>query len=159
MTVREAPKNENLTMKNLICPEYFDSVVSLTKAIGGFKLETKEGEPIPSFTTPSIPLKVGYTISKCAELLRGKAIKTRNSENEEAAERFIKLYTMEWSQRISSVPLKTIGTTKFEKVQLLPVTEDLLKVREFSIRTYTNLVIEETTLKGFLHRKLTFVIL
>ena len=157
--IRSQSSNNEISIKDVISPNKFDDVITATKALGGFNFQSSEGEPVPSFKTPSIPLKIGYTLSKCAELLRGQAIKSGNSHLESSAERFLKLYNMEWSQRVSSVSLKTIGTNKFEKVQLLPVTEDLLKIREYlkvAIRTQTNQLISSVNLKNW--RKLAEIL-
>ena len=57
------------------------------------------------------------------------AIKRKDCELEQNATRFNELYQLEWSVRIAAVGLRSLADTKFAKIQLLPVTEDLLKLR------------------------------
>jgi len=128
--LRSKSGNLNFSLTGFLKPEYFESFIECTKSLGGYSIQTKDGEPVSSFSTPSVPLKLGYTLEKCANLLRGKGIKTRDIDLENEASRFLDIFKLEWSTRVSSVSLKTLGTNKFEKVQLLPVTEDLLKVKE-----------------------------
>lgn len=150
--LRQSTKNSDMSLENFIRPEFFDNFVECTKALGGYAITSLDGEPVASFSTPSVPLKIGYTLSKCAELLRGKGIKTKNPDMENAAESFMKLFVMEWSQRINVISHKTLNTNRFEKVQLLPVTEDLLKLREYlkvGIRIYTEKLSVEVSMKNW----------
>ena len=118
-------------LADFIMPEMFENVVLCTKRMGGYSMDTEEGEPVASFRFPSVPLKVGYTIEKCAGLLRSIGIKTRDVLVEQNAIKFLKLYEVEWGPSIATICLKTLGTNRFNKVQLLPVTDDLLKLRQF----------------------------
>ena len=63
--------NDVGTLTKLIDPKHFDLVIEATKQLGGFSLETEDGEQVPSFSTPSLPLKIGYSLEKCAFLLEG----------------------------------------------------------------------------------------
>ena len=123
----------NLTeeLKFYFKPQYFDNVVDVAKQLGGFSMITNHGEHVACFKIPSLPLKIGYTVEKCASLLKAVGIKSGDKELEKNAVRFQELYCLEWSVKISSIGLKTLSDNKFEKVQLLPVTEDLLKVRSY----------------------------
>ena len=66
--------------------------------------------------------------------MRGIAIKRNYSTLEQQANRFGHLYTLEWHIKISSIANKTLDQNKFEKVNLLPITDDLLKVRQFLVK-------------------------
>lgn len=44
---------------------------------------------------------------------------------------FRELFAMEWVAKISTVCIKTMDENKFNKITLLPITEDLLKLRQF----------------------------
>ena len=70
---------------------------------------------------------MGYCIDQYCELEKRVAIRSSNEELSITAERFSQLYKFEWSKRISSISLRCLDDNKFEKVQLLPLTEDLLK--------------------------------
>ena len=131
--VRLLTGKDTASLEDFLKPEYFETIITASKSLGQFTMTTEEGEPVPAFAKPSIPLKIGYTLEKCACLLRGIGIKTRDLGIEEDAARFGKLFELEWSQQISTVAVRTMNTSKFNKVQLLPITEDLLKIRKFMI--------------------------
>ncbi|XP_066933576.1 uncharacterized protein [Clytia hemisphaerica] len=150
--LRDSLGKDDLKLQDALKPQHFDDIVMATKKLGGFSVTTQEGEPVSSFSVPPTPLKIGYTVIKCAELLRGMAIRNGNSACEEAVKRFIKLYEMEWSQKISTVSLRTLGTNKFVKSNALPITEDLLKLRTFlqtGIRACTMKLDEEVSLQNW----------
>ena len=46
------------------------------------------------------------------------------------AEAFLKLMTWEWADRVSTVALQALQTNKHNKLDLLPVTEDLVKLHD-----------------------------
>ena len=50
---------------------------------------------------------------------------------QEDAENFEKLLESEWSHRVSHHYLSSLSTSKFNKVQLLPLANDLDKLRKF----------------------------
>ena len=74
---------------------------------------------------------MGYVIEKYVQIAKGIGIKSSNFDLTEKAERFQAIYDLEWKTRISSVSLKCLHDKRFNKVQMLPLTDDLLKVREF----------------------------
>ena len=64
-------------------------------------------------------------------ILKGIGIKTRKPDLIRNAEDFLELYKLEWRPQILSVCLKTLDPNKFDKVMLLPLTEDTMKVRSY----------------------------
>ena len=90
-------------------------------------MNTEEGEPVASFSSPSVPLKVGYTHQKCVGLLTGIGIKKWNVSIKENAVKF--KYKLEWDTSISTISLKFLSS--FNKVQLLPVKDDLMIIGKF----------------------------
>ena len=129
--LREKARSINHSMIDFMKPEYFDIVVECSKELGGFSLQNKEGENVASFSVPSLPLKIGYSLEKCCSLLNGIGIKSKNPSLSKDAVEFLQLFKLEWVAQISTVCLKTMDTNKFNKVMLLPLTEDLMKVRTF----------------------------
>ena len=41
------------------------------KYLAGYKKHNEDGERLPSFTTPSLPLKIGYALDSVASLVHG----------------------------------------------------------------------------------------
>lgn len=56
----------------------------------------------------------------------------RNDDNLscQKVETFIKLYRREWNDLVSSVALATLKTNKFNKGQVIPLTDDLVKLED-----------------------------
>lgn len=131
LTMRKLTDQKELTLSEALKPESFDDVIKSTKELGGFKMVNNDGEIMPKFDTPSLPLLVGYAMEKCASLLNGIAIKARDNDTVASAKNFLKLYKLEWETKVSSTCLKNMNVNRFNKVQLLPITEDLMKVRDF----------------------------
>ena len=128
-------------------PQYFDDIADATKELGGCSMISAEGENVASFRTPSFPLKIGLALEKRATLLKG--IKTKNDQFVKNGDLFSQLYKLEWSVKVASVSSRTQADNKFNKVQLLPLTVDLLKVREYSHISIPN------ALKTALHESAT----
>ena len=152
INIRKTQNKVELSLSDIISPCWFDAIVDSVKEIAGFKMINTEGELILNFTTPSLPLLVGYAIEQAASLQRGYSIKYRNSEGAVAAKGFLQVYKMEWKTKISSICLKNMDLNKFNKVQLLPITEDLLKIRSFmkkEIPRLTEEVLQNTTLANW----------
>ena len=119
------------TLLDFIKPCYFDNFVEVTRSLGGFSMVNVEGESIAGFKTPSLPLKIGYALQKCTQIKKGIGIKSGNSALVTDAEKFGQLYNFEWNTKIISISISTLSTNQFNKVQLLPLTNDLMSVRLF----------------------------
>ena len=52
---------------------------------------------------------------------------------------FLELYKLEWQAKIANIYKKTLDDNKFEKALLLPLTDDLLKIRVFLKNSIPNL--------------------
>lgn len=70
-------------------------------------------------------MKIGHSLKKCVNILRGNALRRKDKEAQEDADNFEKLIESEWSHRVSHHSLGALSTRKFNKVGLLPLAEDL----------------------------------
>ena len=120
MTGKEEP------MSKFLCPECFDQCVMATKSLSNYKLGE---ENAPEMQTPSVALKVGYALTKVAGLERGAAARTKDKSRLEDLRSFIDLIETEWSTRISKVALNTMAENNYKKIELRPLTADLIKLR------------------------------
>ena len=127
--LREKRNEPDASLVDLVKPPNFDDFIACTQELGGFSLRNEDGENISYFATPSLPLKIGYSLEKCCSLLKGIGIKQKDPIMQLDAVQFQDLFNLEWVAKISTVCLKTMDENKFNKVTLLPLTEDLLKVR------------------------------
>ena len=74
------------------CPEKFDAVVEAREVLGGYSMENKEGEKVPTFKTLSLPLIIGCSLEKCAALQNGLAVEEKNPTGIANVIDFLKLY-------------------------------------------------------------------
>ena len=120
-------------------PACFDSIVEATKTLARFGF--KKDAP-PEMKTPSLGLKIGYALTKVASLEKGHALRSKDKSQMEDLDYFKDLMKSEWSVRISQVALNTMAENNYNKVDVLPLTEDLVKLRTFVIATMRQLTIE-----------------
>ena len=125
---------ESCDMIGFMLPMYFDKMVEAAKKLGGYSISTMEGEAISTFDIPALPLKIGYALDKCIQICKGIGIKKGDNNMVQNAERVSELFKLEWRMKISSVAIRTQATNKFNKVQSLPTTEDLLTVWEYLMK-------------------------
>ena len=92
--LREHIGNPELTLTDVIDAEHFNNIVTCTQVLGGFKLQNNNGENVASFKTLSLPLKVGYSLEKCAVLLKGTAIKLKDSSLKEKVSDFLEVFNI-----------------------------------------------------------------
>ena len=123
------PETGKLPLMKFLEPGYFDDIVSCTKDLAGYVSKNSDGEDIPGFKKPSLPLKLGYALDNVLMLLKGIGLRRKDQDLIVNADNLTALYRSEWSVRISSASLRTLADNKFNKVELLPVTSDLLKVK------------------------------
>ena len=75
-------------------------------------------------------LKLGHSLKKCVNVVRGQALREKSKDIQENVGNFEMLLKSEWSYCISHHSLNTLGVTKYNKVDVLPLAEDLEKLRE-----------------------------
>ena len=127
MQLRETELRPDAQLSDFIKPEKFDVVVSAVRNISNFHF--KEG--VQNVATPSLSLKLGHSLKKCVYILRGQALRRKDKDMQENADNFEKLLESEWSHRVSHHSLSALSTSKFNKVQLLPLADDLEKLRKY----------------------------
>ena len=108
----------------------FDSIVAATKVLCRHNVAV-ENDHLSVFDRPSLALKVGNHLKRCASILRGIALRKQEKVLKEDAEAFIELMDSEWGNKISSPALRNLSDKKFNKAPILPVTADLLKIRQY----------------------------
>ena len=126
LELRQTQVIPDATLSDFIKPGKFDDIIAAVKSLSKFHL--KEGTQ--DVATPSLPLKVGHSLKKCVNIIRGYALRRKDKDLQEDANNFQKLLESEWSHRISHHSLNTLSTRKFNKVELLPLAGDLEKLRD-----------------------------
>ena len=126
LQLRETDASPNSSLSDFIKPGRFDDVVSAVKSISKFQFE----KGVQGVATPSLSLKIGHSLKKCVNILRGHALRAKDKVLEEDADSFERLIVSEWSYRVSHHSLNALNTKKFNKVELLPLADDLEKLRK-----------------------------
>ncbi|XP_068712639.1 uncharacterized protein [Montipora foliosa] len=141
LQLRKTSFNADANLSDFIKPQEFDVVVSAVKALSKFQFD----DGVHQVATPSLALKIGHSLKKCVNVLRGHALRRKDDSLLEDVDNFEKLIEAEWSHRVSHHSLRALGTQKFNRVELLPLAEDLEKLRKsvLSIMQSTAQVLQE----------------
>ena len=121
---------EERKVADFISPTQFDAIIAATKVLCSHNIQA-ENDHLSAFDRPSLALKVGNHLKRCASILRGIALRKQDTGLKDDAEAFIDLMESEWGSKISSAALRNLSDKKFNKAPILPVTSDLLKLREY----------------------------
>eukprot|EP00794_Sanderia_malayensis_P021147 gene21147-23224_t len=149
--LRELPGKEEADLADFIKPRMFDSVVNATKDLCIFT-QSAENDHISTFNKPGLALKIGHALTRCAELLRGLALRQSNKDMKEDVDSFIQLISSEWSAKVSSAALRKLGDNAFKKSPHMPKTEDLVKLRDHLLKEIpltTKAVLSEPSLTNW----------
>lgn len=148
--LRAADFSPNGQLSDFIKPVKFDVVVNAVKSLSKFQFQ----DGAQRVATPSLSLKVGHSLKKCVAILRGQAFRTKDKDLQEDADNFEKLLDSEWSHRVSHHSLSTLEAGKFNKVELLPLADDLEKLRKSilsKISSTTQVLAEQPQVEAWSH--------
>lgn len=120
--------NEVVQLSDFIKPEKYDIIIKAVRETTGFMPPNRGQQEV---NIPSLALKLGHSLSKCATLLQNQAIRARNDLVAKEIKYFQKLMRSEWEYKISHHSLSTLKERKMDAVQVLPLAEDMRKLRKF----------------------------
>ncbi|CAH1109549.1 unnamed protein product [Psylliodes chrysocephalus] len=123
-------EKKSKTLSDFLIPEKFDLIIQATKEISMNPLSA-DSIARPAFHTPSLALKIGHALRKCIAIQRGNALRAGNLKKNKTLLSFKELLDMEWNIRISSNALSTLYKRKLNAKQLLPITDDLVKLSKY----------------------------
>ncbi|KAK4884529.1 hypothetical protein RN001_000800 [Aquatica leii] len=124
--LREVDKPK-LWLSEWLNPAGFDIIVSAVKNLCKVECMRKAR---PTYTTPSLALKIGYHLRKCIAISKAQCLRREDTNAIQTLNNFQSLMDMEWTSKISSNALRTLFDRKINAVELLPITEDLLKLNK-----------------------------
>ena len=125
-------KKDSLT--NFLSGEAFDIVKKGTEELWGV-MHTEDGRH--AFKTPSLAVRLGHLLIKIGNVKRGWALQCQNKANRLAAETFLSLVKSEWTDTVSSCALNTLKRREGQSIQILPLTEDLVKAKRQTLKEIT----------------------
>lgn len=114
----KSKKVRNLT--ELCKPENFLVAITACKAVSNFQPD------LNTFKTPSLALKIGYSLKKACQLSLGQSLMAGDRDAEKKLKNFIKLIDSHWRTNISSQALNTLQQSKWNKGDTIPLTEDVV---------------------------------
>ncbi|XP_028969448.2 uncharacterized protein LOC114828792 [Esox lucius] len=104
-------------------PSKFKLAVHAARKMSGFDPASDR------YKTPSLPLKIGYSLKRATEIAFGESRMTEDCEAEKQAKRFIELLENDWNKCFSSLSLNAIP--QCDEVDVSSLTEDLIKLQQF----------------------------
>jgi len=112
-------------LSDCMFPSKFDVVVQAVRHLCGYNDESY------LYQIPSLALKIGHSLKKCCAILSCDSIKRGDEERRKFAVDFMYLCEKEWTSEVSSAAVSTLVTTKMNKPQLMPLTEDIQKLNSY----------------------------
>lgn len=113
----------------------FDSVIESAKRIGGYCSKSK------TYEAPSISAHIGTSLKQASDLLirlilkEDRSITCKEKEQQlKDIKRFRELVTSQWTTEVSSLAFKNMHEKRWNKPVILPLTEDILKFKEYVTR-------------------------
>jgi hypothetical protein len=132
--VRRRCVNPRLQFKDILSPEYYDNIVLATQTICGFDSSSK------TYKAPSLALHMGTTLSRVSNVLFNMYAKKKwfiNKDHKNDLKRtkyFKQIVETQWCSDVSSLALKDINEKKWKKPKQLPVTQDILTLRNCIVK-------------------------
>lgn len=119
-------------MLSCLKPEAFDDVIEATKIISKFDVQTR------TFKAATTALQFGTYLKQIADLTMKIVLRRKVQipvEDKDASltdlKRFKHLIETQWATELGSLALKDLNNRASQKIQLLPLTEDVIKLKRF----------------------------
>ncbi|XP_055955463.1 uncharacterized protein LOC126816141 isoform X1 [Patella vulgata] len=118
--LRQNNRNGTMCMTEILKPSMFDQVIEavheLSTGLHGI---------------PSLVSRIGYLLKRCGQIYLGVAIRDQDKSAEKDVTDFLRLYDKEYSQKLSSIVRKTRATEKQNKMEILSITQDIVKLQKY----------------------------
>ena len=112
-------------LESFVDPTKFRYVISAARNISGFS------ETTHVYCAPSLALKLGHSVAKCACIVRGHALEIEDADLERKAAAFHSLCQMKWTEEVSTHALRSLYGKKRNKTKVLPLSEDVVKLTNY----------------------------
>ena len=117
------------SIEHSINPSCFQHVLTSVRKVAGY--DDVSGK----YAVPSLALKLGHSLRKCAAILKSKGLQETNQDMEKKANAFQQLCEIEWSAEVSSLALRTLHAQKINKVTVMPLARDISKLSSYMAKT------------------------
>ena len=115
-------------LSSFLCGKRYDDIIKAVYEMCGLQ-SSQIGRHM--LQVPSLALRMGHLLTKCGEIKKGIAVREDDDVNLKEADNFLSIHKSEWADRVSSIALATLRRKRFEKPQALPLTSDLVKLKEY----------------------------
>ena len=114
-------------LTDVIVPARFSNVaVAATRKLCKFNVETN------TYETPSLAMKLGHLLKKCARIKKSDSLISGNEMDEKDADGFLTLLQNDWTDAISSRALQTLKENKLTSTEpVVPLTEDIMTLQNY----------------------------
>lgn len=114
-------------LDDVVNPVLFSKIIQAVTDLCGWDSDKKK------IATPSLGIKLGQLLNKIAAIVASRAIQSSsatNNEDRKRAKDFQYLVEKEWDDEIAKQSRTELETRKWNKPQLIPLTEDLIKLKK-----------------------------
>ena len=125
LQLRKNTQQPNASLESFVHPHHLSDIVKAVHDIAGFR-EDKQ-----LYDVPSLALKIGYSVKKCALVLKGSALESGQKHKAERAEEFLQLCELNWRDLVSTHAHRTLYQGKRNKVTILPTNADGVNLSSF----------------------------
>jgi hypothetical protein len=129
--LRKSCQLPDASLSDFIRADMFDNVVSAV--LDESQCQSATETSAIKLSAPSIALKTGYSLRTCCDLLHNKALREYDGISQQNVEYFTRLFDSEWRYKVSSVALRTITDNQRDKPDLIPLTSDLIKLKNYLV--------------------------
>ncbi|KAJ8306755.1 hypothetical protein KUTeg_015692, partial [Tegillarca granosa] len=112
-------------LRGLLKPSMFPKIIAAVKSLTGYD------EKSQAYLIPSLALKLGSSLKKCAKILKAEALINGDDVVSKAADDFFDLCEMEWPDQVSTIALKNLKEKKWNKPEFLPVVQDIALLHNY----------------------------
>ncbi len=123
--LRKNTHQPNASLELFVHPHYVNEIIKAVHDVAGFN-EDKQ-----LYDVPSLALKIGHSIKKCALILKGNALESGQKQKAQHAEEFLQLCELTWRDRVSTHAHRTLYQGKRNKPNILPTNADVVKMSAF----------------------------
>ncbi|XP_022111106.1 uncharacterized protein LOC110990416 [Acanthaster planci] len=123
--LRKNTQQPNASLESFVHLHHLSDIVKAVHDIAGFR-EDKQ-----LYDVPSLALKIGYSVKKCALVLKGIALESGQKHKATCAEEFLQLCELKWKDLVSTHAHRTLYQGKCNKVAILPTNADVVHLSLF----------------------------
>jgi hypothetical protein len=129
-------------LTDCINPSKFLIVLQAVRQLCGWNESTN------MYVTPSLAVKLGFSIKKCAMIVKSGAIIEDQTEIRRLADDFLYLCEAEWKDEINKAARNSLNVAKMNRPQLVPLTEDICLLHKFLEQKSQELMAEMSIAKA-----------